>query len=74
VLLARFLDELRVTTVPFAEPHWREALDAFLRFGKGRHQAALNLGDCLTYAIAKVAGLPLLFVGDDFDRTDIERA
>jgi ribonuclease VapC len=74
VLLARFLDELRVTTVPFTEPHWREALDAFLRFGKGRHQAALNLGDCLTYATAKVAGLPLLFVGDDFDRTDIERA
>ena len=47
------------------------ARDAFLRYGKGRHPAALNLGDCASYAFAKVRGLPLLFKGDDFARTDL---
>ena len=46
----------------------------FRRFGKGRHPAALNFGDCLSYATAKLADHPLLFVGDDFPRTDIEAA
>lgn len=58
----------------FGEQHWREALDAFRRFGKGRHPAALNLGDCLSYAAARVADYPLLFVGVDFFLTDIEAA
>jgi ribonuclease VapC len=44
---------------------------AFRRFGKGRHPAALNFGDCLSYAAAKLADYPLLFVGDDFSRTDL---
>lgn len=44
---------------------------AFRRFGKGRHPAALNLGDCLSYAVAKVSGLPLAYVGDDFAHTDL---
>ena len=44
---------------------------AFLQFGKGRHPAALNLGDCASYALAKLRGLPLLFKGDDFPKTDI---
>jgi ribonuclease VapC len=50
------------------------ALDAFERFGKGRHPAALNLGDCFAYACARLAGAPLLYKGDDFPQTDIETA
>ncbi len=73
-LLDRFLRDFGVMPVPFGELHWREALDAFRRFGKGRHPAALNFGDCLSYATAKVANHPLLFVGNDFARTDIEAA
>jgi ribonuclease VapC len=66
--------ELSVTVVPFGEAHWMAAVEAFVRFGRGRHAAALNLGDCFAYAIAKVAGDRLLFVGDDFRKTDIARA
>jgi ribonuclease VapC len=73
-LLDRFLRDFGVVPVAFGDQHWREALDAFRRFGKGRHPAGLNLGDCLSYAVAKVAGHPLLFVGNDFSRTDIEVA
>ncbi|GAV36017.1 ribonuclease VapC30 [Roseomonas sp. TAS13] len=47
------------------------AREAFLRYGKGRHPAALNLGDCASYALARCWNLPLLFKGDDFPRTDI---
>jgi len=49
------------------------ARDAFSRFGKGRHAAALNFGDCFAYALAKVLGEPLLFKSEDFARTDIAR-
>lgn len=73
-LLERLLDEFAIDEIPFGEIHWREAVDAFRRFGKGRHTAALNFGDCMTYAIAQLAGEPLLFVGDDFVATDLERA
>lgn len=73
-LLDRFLRDFGVVPVVFGEQHWREALEAFRRFGKGRHPAALNFGDCLSYAVARLAGHPLLFVGDDFPRTDIEVA
>jgi ribonuclease VapC len=48
------------------------AVDAYLRFGKGRHPAALNLGDCLTYAVSRIAEEPLLYIGDDFSRTDLD--
>lgn len=48
------------------------ALDAYQRFGKGRHSAALNFGDCFAYALAKATGQPLLFKGTDFSQTDIE--
>ena len=47
------------------------AIGAFLRYGKGRHRARLNLADCFTYALAKSRGIPLLFKGEDFARTDI---
>ncbi len=65
-LLERLLDELGVQEVPFGELHWREAVDVFRRFGKGRHVAALNFGDCMAYAVASLAGEPLLFLGDEF--------
>ena len=50
------------------------ALEAFARFGKGRHPAALNFGDCFAYACARFAGAPLLYKGNDFPQTDIETA
>jgi ribonuclease VapC len=70
-LLARFLQESAMTTVPFADAHWPVAIDAYARFGKGRHAANLNFGDCMTYAVARLADQPLLFVGDDFRKTDL---
>ena len=66
--------ELGITVVPFGEPEWHAATDAFLRFGRGRHRVALNFGDCLSYATATTARDTLLFVGDDFARTDITPA
>lgn len=68
------LSELDVTVTAFGERQWRAAVDAFLRFGRGRHAAALNFGDCLAYAAAATAHDSLLFVGHDFSKTDIERA
>jgi ribonuclease VapC len=50
------------------------AIEAHARYGKGRHSAALNFGDCFAYACARHAGVPLLYKGDDFSRTDIEPA
>jgi ribonuclease VapC len=73
-LMERILDELGIQEVPFGEVHWREAVDAYRRFGRARHPASLNFGDCLTYAVAQLAGEPLLYVGDDFGKTDIESA
>ncbi len=72
--LSRFLDDYRVTLLDFDERHVEAAVRAFVRYGKGRHQARLNYGDCMAYAIAKLAGAPLLFVGDDFAKTDLEAA
>ena len=72
-LLDYVLDN-EVEILAFAEQHWREAGSAFLRFGKGRHPAGLNFGDCMTYATARIAGQPLLCLGDDFAQTDIELA
>lgn len=69
--LARFLTEASVAVIPFGETHFGTAVEAWLRFGKGRHGASLNFGDCLSYAVAKLAGEPLLFVGNDFAATDI---
>lgn len=50
------------------------AIDAYARYGKGRHPAALNFGDCFAYACARAAKAPLLYKGDDFPQTDIETA
>jgi ribonuclease VapC len=70
--LREFAHEFRLTTIPFGSLHWREAVAAYARFGKGRHQAGLNFGDCLTYAVARLAGQPLLCLGSDFPGTDLE--
>lgn len=67
------VQELGVTVVPFGEREGHAAVAAFLRFGRGRHAAALNFGDCLSYAAASVANDSLLFIGDDFGATDIVR-
>jgi ribonuclease VapC len=71
-LVSRFMLEADVAVVPFTDAHFGTALDAWLRYGRGRHLAALNFGDCLAYATARVAGEPLLFTGEDFRRTDVE--
>jgi ribonuclease VapC len=60
--------------VPFNEEHLNAAASAFIRFGRGRHAAALNFGDCMSYALASVADMPLLFTGRDFSQTDIAPA
>ena len=57
--------------VPFTADHLRLARDAYERYGKGRHPAGLNLGDCCAYALARHTGESLLFKGGDFPRTDV---
>src|SRR4051794_25945107 len=59
-LLVRFLQETHVAVIPFSDQHIALAQGAWLHYGKGRHPAALNLGDCLAYAVAKQADMPLL--------------
>ena len=73
-LLARFIEEANITVVPFTEMHYGISVGAWIRYGKGRHAAELNFGDCLTYAVAKLADMPLLAVGNDFPQTDIKLA
>jgi ribonuclease VapC len=71
----RLVQTLRAELVPFTESQARRAVDAFLRYGKGRQAGAgLNFGDCCSYAPAAETGLPLLFKGGDFARTDIAAA
>jgi ribonuclease VapC len=71
--LDRLVTRAELVVAPFDEAHLGWARDAYRRFGKGRHPAALNLGDCIAYATARHEVLPLLFKGDDFSQTDIER-
>lgn len=71
-LLGRFLTEATTGVIDVGPAHWPVAVDAFTRYGKGRHPAALNFGDCLTYAVSAVSGQPLLCVGNDFAQTDLD--
>lgn len=64
----------RIDIVPLDQDQAEIARIAWRRFGKGRHPAALNYGDCFAYALAKSRRLPLLYIGDDFSQTDIETA
>ncbi len=70
-VLSGFLEESRLDVIDFGADHWRTAVEAFRRYGKGRHPAGLNLGDCFSYATSRVADEPLLAIGDDFRRTDL---
>lgn len=70
-LVEQFLFRNNVVVIVFSDAHRRLATEAFKRYGKGRHSAALNYGDCMAYATAKVAEHPLLFTGDDFAQTDL---
>jgi ribonuclease VapC len=67
--LLLYKTEIRVA--PFSAEHLAAARHAFRVFGKGRHAAALNFGDCCSYALSKATGEPLLFKGEDFSRTDV---
>lgn len=71
-VLARLASEADFDVIDFTAEHWAVAADAFAKYGKGRHKAALSFGDCLTYAVAKLADRPLLFKGDDFPHTDLD--
>ncbi len=57
--------------VPVTPEHAALGRDAYVRYGKGRHPAGLNLGDCFAYALARASGEPLLYKGQDFVRTDV---
>ncbi len=71
--LDTWLESAGIEIVPFDAVQARLARSAYVRYGKGRHPASLNFGDCATYALAAERGDALLFTGDDFARTDIER-
>jgi ribonuclease VapC len=75
-LLSNLLDSFLVRSLISIEPvtveQARLAREAYRDFGKGRHRAGLNFGDCFAYALAKDKGEPLLFKGDDFRKTDVE--
>lgn len=71
-MIKRLSEAPNVITVAFEEKHFRAAEDAFTRYGRGRHPASLNMGDCFSYAVAAVAKAPLLFKGRDFSQTDLK--
>jgi ribonuclease VapC len=73
-ILARFIQETGAVVIPFSEAHYSAAHQAWLEFGKGRHPAALNFGDCASYATARLADEALLCSGDDFPETDLRLA
>ena len=70
----QFLALEQVQTVPLDEALADAAADAFRRYGKGRHAAGLNFGDCFAYALASRQQVPLLFKGNDFSKTDVRVA
>ena len=69
--LDRFLAESHIEIAPFDPEQSRLAREAFAKYGKGRHKAGLNLGDCAVYALAMARRMPLLFKGNDFPWTDV---
>ena len=72
--LAALLAEVQADVIPFDEEQAEAAASGWRRFGKGRHPAALNLGDLYSYALATTRAEPLLFKGNDFAATDVQRA
>lgn len=73
-VLDALLAESDIEVVPFTAEHAALAADGWRRFGRGRHPAALNLGDCFAYALSKARDEPLLFKGEDFSQTDVKAA
>jgi ribonuclease VapC len=71
-LLDRFLRDGGIDLVPVEREHVDRALEGWRRFGRGRHPAALNLGDLFAYGLAVATGHPVLCTGDDFVQTDVE--
>lgn len=69
-----FILEAEIEIVPFDAEQVHRARSAFMHYGKGRHAAALNFGDCAAYALAASRRCPLLFKGEDFAKTDIMAA
>jgi ribonuclease VapC len=69
--LDRFIERADIEVMPVDFEQARAAREAFMRFGKGRHAAGLNFGDCFSYALSRILAEPLLFKGNDFDRTDV---
>jgi ribonuclease VapC len=72
--LEPWMEANSISTAAVDETLARGAIDAFDRFGKGRHPAGLNFGDCFAYALAKSLDAPLLFKGHDFGKTDVKVA
>ena len=72
--VAAYRELVQLRLVAIGEPEALAALDAFARFGKGRHRAGLNMGDCFAYACARTNGVPLLYKGEDFALTDVVAA
>ncbi|HLY57215.1 MAG TPA: type II toxin-antitoxin system VapC family toxin [Stellaceae bacterium] len=70
--MRRLIDGLGVDVVPVTEAAARRVAQAYRRWGKGLHPAGLNFGDCFAYEIAKARTCPLLHIGEDFARTDVE--
>jgi len=66
------IHQAKIEIVPLTTEQLEIARSAWRKYGKGRHPAGLNIGDCCSYALAKSAGEPLLFKGGDFSKTDIE--
>jgi ribonuclease VapC len=73
-LISAMVDRAGIVVISFDAPHPQLASEAWLRFGKGRHPAALNFGDCMAYATARLARQPLLCKGDGFSQTDLALA
>jgi ribonuclease VapC len=71
--LDQFLDRADVAVVTVDVEQGKIARQAFSRFGRGRHAAGLNFGDCFSYALAQALGEPLLYKGEDFSLTDVTR-
>ena len=72
--MADLIDGLGFEVITVTPAVVRQVAEAYARWGKGVHRASLNFGDCFAYVVAKDHACPLLFVGDDFPRTDLDRA
>ena len=72
--LGRLISGLAIETVPVTQASAARIAAAYAQWGKGLHPAGLNLGDCFAYELAKHRGCALLFIGEDFARTDVDRA